>query len=76
MLRPEALRLTASPRRRRRTVIGREFYGHDQLIKFRLYCGDVLHSRLGGGPGFKVGDRVRVEVAGRAVAFPKADASL
>jgi len=75
MLRPEALRLTASPDGDG-TVVGREFYGHDQLLKIRLSCGDVLHSRLGAGPGLKVGDRVRVEVAGRAVAFPKADASL
>ena len=75
MLRPEALRLTASPDGDG-TVVGREFYGHDQLLKIRLSCGDVLHSRLGAGPGLKVGDRVRVEVAGQAVAFPKADASL
>ena len=75
MLRPESLRLTASPDGDA-TVVGRAFYGHDQLLKIRLSCGDVLHSRLGAGPGLKVGDRVRVEVAGRAVAFPKADASL
>ncbi|MDP9412166.1 MAG: ABC transporter ATP-binding protein [Actinomycetota bacterium] len=71
MLRPEALRLTASPEGDA-TVVGREFYGHDQLLKIRLSCGDVLHSRLGAGLGLKVGDRVSVEVAGRAVAFPTA----
>jgi hypothetical protein len=71
MLRPESLRLTASPDGDA-TVVGRAFYGHDQLLKIRLSCGDVLHSRLGAGPGLKVGDRVRVEVTGRAVAFPKA----
>ena len=75
MLRPEALRLIASPDGDG-TVVGREFYGHDQLLKIQLSCGDVLHSRLGAGPGLQVGDRVRVEVAGPAVAFPKADASL
>jgi iron(III) transport system ATP-binding protein len=75
MLRPEALRLTASPDGDA-TVVGREFYGHDQLLKIRLSCGDVLHSRLGAGPGLKIGDRVRVDVAGRAVAFPKADSNL
>ncbi len=75
MLRPEALRLIASPDGDG-IVVGREFYGHDQLLKIRLSCGDVLHSRLGAGPGLKVGDRVRVEVAGRAVAFPKADSNL
>ncbi len=71
MLRPEALRLTADPQGEA-TVVGREFYGHDQLLKVRLDCGAVVHARLGGGPGIKVGERVRVEVAGRAVAFPKA----
>ena len=70
MVRPESLRLSADPNGEA-TVIGREFYGHDQLIKLRLPCGVVLHSRLGGGPGFKVGDRVSVEVAGRAVVFPR-----
>ena len=69
MLRPEALRLTASPDGDG-VVVGREFYGHDQLLKIRLSCGDVLHSRLGAGQVLKVGDRVSVEVAGRAVAFP------
>ncbi len=75
MLRPEALRLTASLDGDG-TVVGREFYGHDQLLKIRLSCGDVLHSRLGAVPGLKVGDRVSVEVAGRAVAFPKADSNV
>jgi iron(III) transport system ATP-binding protein len=74
MLRPEALRLTARPDGEA-TVIGREFYGHDQLIKLRLSSGTMLLSRLGGGPGFKVGERVSVEVEEPAVVFP-AHASL
>ncbi len=74
MLRPEALRLAARPDGEA-TVIGREFYGHDQLIKLRLCSGTTLLSRLGGGPGFKVGERVSVEVEGPAVVFP-AHASL
>jgi iron(III) transport system ATP-binding protein len=71
MLRPEALRLVARPDGEA-TVIGREFYGHDQLVKLRLSSGAMLLSRLVGGPGFKVGERVSVEVEGEAVVFPRA----
>ena len=71
MVRPESLRAVPSPQGDA-TVIGREFYGHDQLVKIRLSCGAVVHSRLGGGPGLKVGDRVDVRVQGPAVVFPRA----
>ncbi len=77
MLRPEALRLRPLPngelsgQEAEATVLAREFYGHDQLIKLRLDSGPVLCSRLGGGPGFRPGERVAVAVAGRAVVFPK-----
>ncbi|MEJ7870946.1 MAG: TOBE domain-containing protein, partial [Rubrobacteraceae bacterium] len=53
------------------TVLAREFYGHDQLVKLRLDSGPVLCSRLGGGPGFKPGERVAVEVQGPALVFPR-----
>jgi iron(III) transport system ATP-binding protein len=69
MLRPEALRLTARLDGEA-TVIGREFYGHDQLVKLRLYSGTTLLSRLVGGAGFEIGERVCVEVEGQAVVFP------
>ncbi|QIN82720.1 ATP-binding cassette domain-containing protein [Rubrobacter tropicus] len=77
MLRPEALTLrrlngeAPDGTETRATVLAREFYGHDQLIKLRLDSGPVLCSRLGGGPGFRPGERVAVAVAGRAVVFPK-----
>jgi hypothetical protein len=75
MLRPEALHLRAPVNGEDdgvgATVIGREFYGHDQLVKLRLDSGPVLCSRLGGGPGFKPGERVLVEPRGTAVVFPK-----
>ena len=77
MLRPEALRLRAlaneqaPPAEAVATVLAREFYGHDQLIKLRLDSGPVLCSRLGGGPGFRPGERVAVEVQGAALVFPK-----
>ena len=77
MLRPESLRLRPlsngdlAGQEAEATVLAREFYGHDQLIKLRLDSGPVLCSRLGGGPGFRPGERVAVAVAGRAVVFPK-----
>jgi iron(III) transport system ATP-binding protein len=77
MLRPEALRLRALANEQTpppgvgATVLAREFYGHDQLIKLRLDSGPVLCSRLGGGPGFRPGERVAVEVQGPALVFPK-----
>jgi iron(III) transport system ATP-binding protein len=74
MLRPEALRLRAltdgEESASGATVLAREFYGHDQLIKLRLDSGPVLCSRLGGGPGFRPGQRVGVELSGEAVVFP------
>jgi iron(III) transport system ATP-binding protein len=77
MLRPEALHLRALSEGEDAgpgvgaTVLAREFHGHDQLLKLRLDSGPVLCSRLGGGPGFKPGDRVAVEVKGQALVFPK-----
>jgi iron(III) transport system ATP-binding protein len=79
MLRPEALRLRAladeedSETGIGATVLTREFYGHDQLIKLRLDSGPVLCSRQGGGPrpGFKPGNRVAVEIQGSALVFPR-----
>jgi iron(III) transport system ATP-binding protein len=68
MLRPETLALWASPEGEA-TVVSREFYGHDQLIKLRLDSGRTVLSRLGMGPGFKLGERVAVEVRGPAVVF-------
>lgn len=76
MLRPEALHLRAlqddedAEAGVGATVLNREFYGHDQLLKLRLDSGPVLCSRLGGGPGFKPGERVAVEVQGTVLVFP------
>ena len=78
MLRPEALVLRTfdegdAEAGTGATVLTREFYGHDQLIKLRLDSGPILCSRLGVGPGFKPGERVRVEARGTAVVFPAID---
>jgi iron(III) transport system ATP-binding protein len=69
MLRPEVLDLRADPGGQA-VVVGREFYGHDQLIKLRLNSGRTILSRLGAGPGFEPGERVAVEVRGSALVFP------
>ncbi|HKH76170.1 MAG TPA: ABC transporter ATP-binding protein [Rubrobacteraceae bacterium] len=75
MLRPEALVLKTYDEEDNSgigaTVLAREFFGHDQLIKLRLDSGPVLCSRLGVGPGFTPGERVRVEARGTAVVFPR-----
>jgi iron(III) transport system ATP-binding protein len=74
MLRPEALHLVSengSADGVGATVMSRDFYGHDQIVKLQLDSGPVLCSRLGGGPGFRPGERVRVEVRGEAVVFPR-----
>jgi iron(III) transport system ATP-binding protein len=70
MLRPESLVLRALPEGEA-TVAGREFYGHDQLVKLRLDSGETLNARLVGRHGFEEGERVSVAVWGPVVVFPK-----
>ena len=69
MLRPQVLDLWAGSGGHA-VVVGREFYGYDQLIKLRLDSGRTILSRLGAGPGFEPGERVAVEVRGSALVFP------
>jgi iron(III) transport system ATP-binding protein len=71
MIRPEALRLTpasdeAEPNA---TVIGRLFFGHDQLLRLRLDSGTMLNARLGSYGGIRPGDRVHVGVRGAVLAL-------
>ena len=75
MLRPEMLRLApaAAPERheaRRRTIVSRAFFGHDQLLTLQLDSGQMLKARLGAYGGFRPGDRVLVSVRGGALAYP------
>ncbi len=69
MLRPESLVLRALPEGEA-TVMGREFYGHDQRIELRLDSGEILYSRLVGRHGFETGERVSIGVWGPVVVFP------
>ncbi|HEX7134206.1 MAG TPA: ABC transporter ATP-binding protein [Iamia sp.] len=45
-------------------VLGRSFYGHDQLVRLELADGLVVQSRVGGTAGWRAGDEVRVRVTG------------
>jgi iron(III) transport system ATP-binding protein len=47
-------------------VIGRRFYGHDQLVSLRLGSGRTIRSRRLGFPAWHPGDRVRAWVDGPA----------
>lgn len=69
MLRPESLLLRALPDGEA-TVTGREFYGHDQLIRLRLETGETFYSRSVGRQSFDTGERVSLGVWGPVVAFP------
>jgi iron(III) transport system ATP-binding protein len=73
MLRPEMLRLV--PRQEGEgtngTVLTREFYGHDQLMRVQLDNGTVLRARLGSYGGIRPGDNVLVSVRGAVLTFPR-----
>jgi hypothetical protein len=45
-------------------VVGRSFYGHDQLVQLALPSGLRLRSRRLGFPAWHPGDRVRVWIDG------------
>jgi iron(III) transport system ATP-binding protein len=46
------------------TVVGRSFYGHDQLVWLELASGRRVRSRLPGFAAWSPGDRVKVRVEG------------
>jgi iron(III) transport system ATP-binding protein len=52
-------------------VVGRRFYGHDQLIELRLPSGRTIRSRRLGFPAWHPGDRVRVWIDGPADVLPR-----
>ncbi len=68
MIRPEAVRLVPNPSGHA-LVVGREFYGHDQLITLHHEGGQQLLSRSGPLPRIEVGDRVDIEITD-VVVFP------
>jgi iron(III) transport system ATP-binding protein len=50
-------------------VVGRSFYGHDQLVELELPSGRRLRSRRLGFPAWHPGDRVRVWIDGPVTAL-------
>jgi iron(III) transport system ATP-binding protein len=50
-------------------VVGRSFYGHDQLVELELPSGRRLRSRRLGFPAWHAGDRVRVWIDGPVTAL-------
>jgi iron(III) transport system ATP-binding protein len=69
LVRPESIALAAGPTPGRGAahegvVVGREYYGHDQLVEVELESGRRLHSRSIGFPIWHAGDRVRLWVEG------------
>ena len=79
VIRPESVgdrdRVAATRPTPRRVVVGRSFYGHDQLVHARARRAALrLRSRRLGFPAWHPGDRVRVWIDGPVSAVPEARA--
>ena len=70
LIRPEALQLTEDLGGQA-VAVGRSFFGHDQMINLRFDSGLQLSSRVGPTFTFRRGARVRVQLNGDVLAFPK-----
>ena len=71
LIRPEALQLTEDPSGQA-VQVGRSFFGHDQMINLRFDSGLRLSSRVGPTFTFRRDARVRVQLSGDVLAFPRA----
>jgi iron(III) transport system ATP-binding protein len=72
VIRPESVAIGHHSAREAETpaiVIGRSFYGHDQLVELELPSGRRLRSRRLGFPAWHPGDHVRVWVDGPVTAL-------
>jgi iron(III) transport system ATP-binding protein len=69
LVRPEDVHL-AKAADGRAVVVGREFYGHDQMLHVRLDSGRVVRSRLGPVTDLATGDRCDVSVPRMLQAYP------
>jgi len=71
MLRPEQLVLTAdtSGNTTNATIVGRDYYGHDALLRLRLSDGTSACARVGPASDKPVDAQVAVSVLGEAMAF-------
>jgi iron(III) transport system ATP-binding protein len=52
-------------------VVGRRFFGHDQLVELRLGSGQMIRSRRLGFPAWHPGDHVRAWVDGPTDVLPR-----
>ena len=77
VLRPERVALAADGGPARRgvpaRVVGRSYFGHDQLVQVELASGTRLRSRTEGSGPWRPGDAVRVRVTGPVVVLPVPD---
>jgi iron(III) transport system ATP-binding protein len=73
LIRPEsvAIGISGPQNAAEAEVVGRRFYGHDQLVELRLASGRMVRSRRLGFPSWHPGDRVRVWVDGPADVLPR-----
>ncbi|HEV2075164.1 MAG TPA: ABC transporter ATP-binding protein [Thermoleophilaceae bacterium] len=75
LIRPECVGVGTAVEGVSATVVGRTFYGHDQLLEVELASGQRLRSRRLGFPSFHPGDRVRVFVEGPVNVLPREPAA-
>ena len=71
VIRPESVAIGSGPGREPQAearVVGRSFYGHDQLVHLELPSGLRLRSRRLGFPAWHPGDRVRIWIDGPVTA--------
>ena len=72
MIRPESVAIGHRGGRdhdAKAVVVGRSFFGHDQLVELELESGRRLRSRRLGFPAWHPGDHVRVWVDGPVTAL-------
>lgn len=70
MIRAENLQLTTDSGQPVE-VVGREFFGHDQVVLVRLASGRVLRVRSLAGLNVEPGQRLGMRLTGDVVAFPR-----
>ncbi len=71
MIRPECVGVGTGHDGAEAVVVGRTFYGHDQLLELELASGLRLRSRRLGFPSFHPGDHVRVFAEGPVNVLPR-----